>query len=109
MLFRSVSQSRYHHKTPDKVSAELAVVLSWVLVGMALNGMYAADYTRMVAANAWRVVLGINLLILLAQVIVLWWATPRWGVVAGGWSWALCGAVQFIGGRCWSWRRGDGR
>lgn len=94
---------------PDKVSAELALVLSWVLVGIALNGMYAADYTRMVAANAWRVVLCINLLILVAQVIVLWWATPRWGVVAGGWSWALCGAVQFVGGRCWSWRRGDGR
>ena len=85
------------------------MVLAWVLVGMALNGMYAADYTRMVAANAWRAVMLINGLILVGQVALLTWATPRWGVEAGGWSWALCGAVQFVGGRCWALRLGEGR
>lgn len=92
----------------ELVHPDAARVLAWALVGVALNGLYAADYTRMVAANAWRVVLFINLTILVGQAALLAWAVPRWGMVAGGWSWALCGATQFCLGRWWALREGKG-
>jgi len=88
------------------VHPDAPVVLSCALVGVAFNGLYAADYTRLVAANAWRVVLFINLTILFGQAALLAWATPRWGMLAGGASWVLCGVVQFCLGRWWAWREG---
>lgn len=81
----------------------MAGVLSLVLVGVMFNALYAADYTRLVAANAWRVVLGINGVILVVQWALLTWGLTPWGMRAGGWSWVACGGLQFVLGR-WSVR-----
>lgn len=86
----------------------MAGVLSLVLVGVMFNALYAADYTRLVAANAWRVVLAINVLILMVQWGVLTWGLAPWGMRAGGWSWVVCGSLQFVLGR-WCVRTMGGR
>jgi len=87
----------------------MASVLALVLVGVAFNAMYAADYTRLVAANAWRAVLAINGLILLVQWTVLTWGLPALGMSAGGWSWVACGVLQFALGRWCVMKRGEAR
>lgn len=91
------------------VVPDSATVLSLVLVGVAFNGLYAADYTRLVAARAWRPVLGINVLILLVQAALLAWGVALWGMRAGGWSWVACGLMQFSLGRLWFMWKGAAR
>lgn len=82
-----------------------APVFSLVLLGVALNGIYGAYYTRLVASNAWRYILMTNVLILIAQAVVLFWGVPSIGMLAGGWSWLVCGAMQCMLGRAYFWRR----
>lgn len=83
----------------------MAAVLSLVLVGVAFNGLYAADYTRMVASNAWQAVLGINALILMVQWAVLTIGASDLGMRVGGWAWVACGGLQFVLGRWWARRK----
>jgi len=84
-------------------------LLSLVLVGVAFNGLYAADYTRMVAARAWRPILFINGLILLVQFGILSAGVQSMGMQAGGWAWVACGAMQFALAKAWFARTGGAR
>ncbi|MGC4062645.1 MAG: oligosaccharide flippase family protein [Aquabacterium sp.] len=91
------------------LGVEAGHLLSLVLVGVAFNGLYAADYTRMVASRAWRPILLINGLILLTQFVILSLLAPAIGMLAGGWAWVACGVMQFALAKVWFARIGDAR
>lgn len=94
---------------PMAMTKDSPAVLSLVLVGVAFNALYSADYTRLVALRAWRPVLAINMVILCFQWAVLTWCADALGMRVGGWSWVICGVTQFLLGRMWFLHKGSKR
>lgn len=76
------------------VDAALLPTLQIHLLAVAAIAAYAPFGNAWFVAGAYARLLGLNLAIIVLQLGVLFWATPRYGMLAGALSWAAVGATQ---------------
>ena len=84
------------------IAAEAAGLLRLMLIAVAMMCVYAPSATQLFVQHRYRALALVNSFVLIVQLAVLVYLTPRLGMLAGGWAWLACGLVQlFAVGLLW--------
>lgn len=75
-----------------------APVLRWILVAMAMNGVYSVAHLLMIKQDYFGRLAALNALILLTQVVFLLVWGQQLELLAGAGSWLICGGLQMLAG-----------
>ena len=86
-----------------QIASAGAPTFRWLMIGVAMNALYAPAAMLLVNAHRYRAIASINGAILVLQAIVLFTLTPRLGMRAGACAWLACSGVQLFCG-VWIWR-----